>query len=48
MDNTTRKWDYDVIIVGAGIAGSALSHALGKLGRKVLTLERDLKEPSKC
>jgi len=37
--------DYDVIIVGAGIAGNALAHALGEQGRRVLLIERDLKEP---
>ena len=31
---------YDVIVVGAGPAGSTLSYFLGKLGRKVLLLEK--------
>jgi len=39
--------DYDVVIVGAGVAGSALGFALGKQGRKVLIIERDLKEPDR-
>jgi len=39
--------DYDVIIVGAGIAGNALAHALGEQGRRVLLIERDLKEPDR-
>ncbi len=32
---------YDVIIVGAGINGSALAHALHQQGQKVLVLEKD-------
>jgi flavin-dependent dehydrogenase len=36
---------YDIIIVGAGVAGSALAHAVGSSGRRVLLLERDLSEP---
>lgn len=38
---------YDVCIVGAGIAGCALGYALGKQGRKVIVVERDLREPDK-
>lgn len=34
-----------MIIIGAGVAGSSLAYALGKEGRKVLLLERDLSEP---
>eukprot|EP00250_Pteridium_aquilinum_P016502 c23133_g2_i1 orf=469-2115(-) len=37
----------DVIIVGAGVAGSALAHTLGKDGRKVFVIERDLSEPDR-
>jgi squalene monooxygenase len=37
----------DVLIVGAGIAGCALAVALGRQGRKVLLLERSLKEPDR-
>ncbi|GAV57995.1 SE domain-containing protein/NAD_binding_8 domain-containing protein [Cephalotus follicularis] len=39
--------DVDVIIVGAGVAGSALAHTLGKDGRQVLVIERDLAEPDR-
>ncbi|KAG2698882.1 hypothetical protein I3760_07G168400 [Carya illinoinensis] len=39
--------DVDVIIVGAGVAGSALAHTLGKDGRKVHMIERDLSEPDR-
>ncbi|KAF3786648.1 Squalene monooxygenase [Nymphaea thermarum] len=37
----------DVIIVGAGVAGSALAYALGKDGRRVHLIERDLTEPDR-
>ncbi|KAH9805512.1 Squalene monooxygenase [Citrus sinensis] len=37
----------DVIIVGAGVAGAALAHALGKDGRRVHVIERDLTEPDR-
>lgn len=37
----------DVIIVGAGVAGSALAYTLGKDGRQVLVIERDLTEPDR-
>ncbi|KAL2653710.1 hypothetical protein R1flu_021838 [Riccia fluitans] len=37
----------DAIVVGAGVAGSALAFTLGKDGRRVLVLERDLNEPDR-
>lgn len=37
----------DVIIVGAGVAGSALACTLGKDGRRVHLIERDLSEPDR-
>ncbi|KAK1402055.1 Squalene monooxygenase [Heracleum sosnowskyi] len=37
----------DIIIVGAGVAGSALACTLGKDGRRVLVIERDLAEPDR-
>ncbi|CAI9764449.1 unnamed protein product [Fraxinus pennsylvanica] len=37
----------DVIIVGAGVAGAALAYALGKEGRRVHAIERDLTEPDR-
>ncbi|CAL9186173.1 squalene monooxygenase SE1-like [Musa acuminata AAA Group] len=37
----------EVIIVGAGVAGSALAYALGKDGRRVHVIERDLSEPDR-
>ncbi|CAL1395696.1 unnamed protein product [Linum trigynum] len=39
--------DADIIIVGAGVAGAALAHTLGKDGRKVHVIERDLTEPDR-
>ncbi|KAB2594820.1 squalene monooxygenase-like [Pyrus ussuriensis x Pyrus communis] len=37
----------DVVIVGAGVAGSALAYTLGKEGRRVHVIERDLSEPDR-
>ncbi|WOK95590.1 squalene monooxygenase-like [Canna indica] len=37
----------DVIIVGAGVAGSALAYTLGKDGRRVHVIERDLTQPDR-
>ncbi|KAA8549890.1 hypothetical protein F0562_001574 [Nyssa sinensis] len=37
----------EIIIVGAGVAGSALACTLGKDGRRVLVIERDLTEPDR-
>lgn len=34
----------DIVIVGAGVAGAALAYALGKDGRRVRVIERDLTE----
>lgn len=42
-----EKSESDVIIVGAGVAGSALAHTLGKDGRTVHVIERDLTEPDR-
>jgi squalene monooxygenase len=39
--------DADVVIVGAGILGSALAVALGDQGRSVILLEKSLKEPDR-
>lgn len=39
--------EYDMIIVGAGVVGSAAAKAFGEDGRKVLLLERDLSEPDR-
>ncbi|CAH8362997.1 unnamed protein product [Eruca vesicaria subsp. sativa] len=37
----------DVIIVGAGVGGSALAYALAKDGRKVHVIEKDMREPER-
>jgi squalene monooxygenase len=37
----------DVIIVGAGVGGSALAYSLAKDGRRVLAIERDMREPER-
>ncbi|KAM1018372.1 hypothetical protein FF1_039866 [Malus domestica] len=37
----------DVVIVGAGVAGAALAYTLGKEGRRVHVIERDLNEPDR-
>jgi squalene monooxygenase len=39
--------DADVVIVGAGILGSALAVALANQGRSVILLEKSLKEPDR-
>lgn len=38
---------YDAVVVGQGICGTALAYALGRRGKRVLALERDLAEPDK-
>nr|GMC89617.1 squalene monooxygenase-like [Ipomoea batatas] len=37
----------DIIIVGAGVAGAALAYTLGKDGRRVHVIERDLTQPDR-
>jgi len=39
--------EYDIIIVGAGVAGSATAVAFARQGRRVLLLERNLREPDR-
>ncbi|KAF6136776.1 hypothetical protein GIB67_020098 [Kingdonia uniflora] len=46
-DLKLEKMGTDVIIVGAGVAGAALAHTLGKDGRRVHVIERDLTEPDR-
>ncbi|XP_077233930.1 squalene monooxygenase SE1-like [Tasmannia lanceolata] len=43
----SRNGGTDVIVVGAGVAGSALAYTLGKDGRRVRVIERDLTEPDR-
>lgn len=40
-----EKNHYDVIVVGAGVAGPALATGLARQNRRVLLIERDWKEP---
>ena len=39
--------EYDVLIVGAGVAGASLAWYLGKQGINVAVIERDFSEPDK-
>ena len=41
------KSETDVIVVGSGVLGSALSAVLARDGRQVVVIERDLKEPDR-
>ncbi|KAJ7338123.1 hypothetical protein JRQ81_010714 [Phrynocephalus forsythii] len=43
----TPQYDPEVIIVGAGVLGSTLAAVLARDGRKVVVIERDLKEPDR-
>ncbi|XP_039055049.1 squalene monooxygenase SE1-like [Hibiscus syriacus] len=43
--NSEAVGTTDVIVVGAGVAGAALAYSLGKDGRRVRVIERDLTEP---
>ncbi|KAF9976020.1 Squalene epoxidase [Actinomortierella ambigua] len=38
---------YDIIVVGAGVLGSAFAATFGKQGRRILLIERDLTEPDR-
>ncbi|KAG0238864.1 Squalene epoxidase [Actinomortierella wolfii] len=38
---------FDVIVVGAGVLGSAFAATFGKQGRRILLIERDLSEPDR-
>lgn len=42
---SSHPTDYDVIVVGAGVAGASLTTALARDGRKVLCIERTLYQP---
>ncbi|KAF9365251.1 Squalene epoxidase [Mortierella sp. NVP85] len=38
---------FDIIVVGAGVVGSAFATAFGKQNKRILLLERDLSEPDR-
>lgn len=40
------KWDAECVVVGGGIGGAVLALALGRAGRRVLILERDIVPPT--
>lgn len=44
---SSRCPEPDVVIVGAGVLGSAMAAVLARDGRKVTVVERDLKEPDR-
>jgi len=46
-NHVDNRSGYDVILVGAGIVGSALATSLARAGRRVLVLERDMSEPDR-
>lgn len=37
----------DVVIVGAGVLGSAMAAVLARDGKRVMVVERDMKEPDR-
>lgn len=46
-ERRVRHHEADVVVVGAGIVGSALATTLGRQGRSVILVERSLKEPDR-
>lgn len=42
---TVSDTTYDIIVIGSGVLGTALSVSLARSGRKVLVVERDLSPP---
>lgn len=45
--STAVTSEPDVVIVGAGVLGSAMATVLARDGRRVIVVERDLKEPDR-
>ncbi|EGC31901.1 hypothetical protein DICPUDRAFT_49927 [Dictyostelium purpureum] len=45
--NEVDNKNFDIIVVGAGVAGSAFAYSMGCKGKKVLCIERDLSEPDR-
>ncbi len=44
IDKSSLKKDYDVCIIGAGVAGATIAARLGKAGKKIAIVERNLSE----
>ena len=42
-----KSCDQDVIVIGAGVVGTAAAVTLAKLGHKVKVIERDMTEPDR-
>ena len=42
-----ENYDFDVIVVGGGVAGAVCAHQLAKDGREVLLIERGVEPGSK-
>ncbi|KAI1766190.1 SE-domain-containing protein [Hypoxylon sp. FL1150] len=47
LERRTKHHEADVVVVGAGVFGCAVAHALADQGRSVILLERWLKEPNR-
>lgn len=47
MDSEEIEYDFDVIVIGAGIAGAVCSYLLARQGREVLLVERGAEPGSK-
>ncbi|KAI1381731.1 SE-domain-containing protein [Hypoxylon crocopeplum] len=46
-ERRTKYHEADVVVVGAGVFGCAIAHALAEQGRSVILLERWMKEPNR-
>lgn len=44
---TQYDLQYEVVVVGSGILGSAIAAVLSQDGRRVMVIERDLSEPDR-
>src|SRR5690606_15889660 len=38
---------WDVVVIGGGVVGTAMARSMGLQGRRTLLLERDLREPDR-
>ncbi|KAI6093581.1 SE-domain-containing protein [Hypoxylon rubiginosum] len=47
LERRTKHHEADVVVVGAGVFGCAIAHALADQGRSVILLERWMKEPNR-